>query len=61
LIAAIYRARRHIDELAEDLSSLAIGSVELESGETVSGFICEQIAVEEAQDVTPYGGGINHE
>ncbi len=35
---------------------LAIGSVTLEDGETVKGFVCEGHAVEEAEDISVYGG-----
>jgi allophanate hydrolase len=35
---------------------LAIGTVVLDSGETVNGFICEQSAVSRAQDITHFGG-----
>ena len=35
---------------------LAIGSVTLEDGETVKGFVCEGYAVEEAEDISAYGG-----
>jgi allophanate hydrolase len=35
---------------------LCIGSVELESGESVHGFLCESIATDGAQDITSFGG-----
>ncbi|GEM78852.1 allophanate hydrolase [Vibrio superstes] len=35
---------------------LGLGSVELNNGEWVKGFICEPIAIKGAQDVTGYGG-----
>jgi allophanate hydrolase len=35
---------------------LAIGSVTLDDGETVKGFICEGHVVEEAEDISAYGG-----
>ena len=35
---------------------LGIGKVELENGESVSGFICEEYGVEGAQEVTHLGG-----
>ena len=38
------------------LPPLAIGPLELESGETVLGFVCTADAVDPARDVTAYGG-----
>jgi allophanate hydrolase len=35
---------------------LGIGRVELENGESVSGFICETYAVSDAEDITALGG-----
>jgi allophanate hydrolase len=35
---------------------LCIGTVELESGESVHGFLCEAIATEGAKDITAFGG-----
>ncbi|MBV1934346.1 MAG: allophanate hydrolase [Parvibaculaceae bacterium] len=35
---------------------LGIGNVELADGSWVKGFICEQIAIEDAADITSYGG-----
>ena len=35
---------------------LAIGSVQLGSGETVNGFVCEPIAIADAKDITSFGG-----
>jgi allophanate hydrolase len=35
---------------------LAIGTVELETGEWVTGFLCEPLAVVGAQDITHFGG-----
>jgi hypothetical protein len=35
---------------------LAIGSVQLDSGETVNGFVCEPIAIADAKDITGFGG-----
>jgi allophanate hydrolase len=35
---------------------LCIGTVELESGEAVHGFLCEAIATEHATDITAFGG-----
>ena len=35
---------------------LGIGSVQLEDGSTVAGFICEGIGVEAAKDITTFGG-----
>ena len=34
---------------------LAIGSVQLDSGETVNGFVCEPIAIVDAKDITSFG------
>ena len=41
---------------AEVPPPLAIGSVELETGETVKGFVCEPRAIFAARDVTAFGG-----
>ena len=35
---------------------LGIGTLELENGETVQGFLCEAHAVEGARNITPFGG-----
>ncbi|MGH8701750.1 MAG: allophanate hydrolase-related protein, partial [Burkholderiales bacterium] len=35
---------------------LGIGTIELESGEPVKGFLCEPYAVEGLPDITSYGG-----
>ena len=35
---------------------LTIGSVELESGDWVKGFLCEEIAVRNAREITRFGG-----
>ena len=35
---------------------LAMGSVQLDTGEWVSGFVCEPLALEGAQDITAFGG-----
>ncbi|MGH8587082.1 MAG: allophanate hydrolase-related protein, partial [Gammaproteobacteria bacterium] len=35
---------------------LAIGRVEIETGEEVAGFLCEAQATEGARDITAYGG-----
>ncbi len=35
---------------------LAIGKVELEDGRTVSGFVCEPGGIEDAEEITHYGG-----
>lgn len=37
-------------------SPLGIGSVRLESGEAVKGFLCEEIAVQGAKDISHFGG-----
>ena len=42
--------------VAEVPPPLAIGSVELEDGSVVKGFICEGHAVEDATEITRYGG-----
>ncbi len=34
---------------------LGIGTIELESGETVQGFVCESYATQDAEDITSYG------
>ena len=36
-------------------SPLGIGTIQLENGDAVKGFLCEQIAVQEARDITSYG------
>jgi allophanate hydrolase len=36
-------------------SPLAMGSIQLDSGEWVSGFVCEPLAVESAEDITALG------
>ncbi|MEQ1576486.1 MAG: allophanate hydrolase [Hyphomicrobium sp.] len=35
---------------------LGIGTIQLDDGETVKGFLCEAIAARDAQDITPFGG-----
>lgn len=35
---------------------LGIGAVQLESGETVKGFLCEEYAVKGARDISSFGG-----
>jgi allophanate hydrolase len=35
---------------------LAIGSVQLETGDWVKGFVCEPLAVTGAEDITRFGG-----
>ncbi|MEO6064689.1 MAG: hypothetical protein ABIP49_02760 [Lysobacterales bacterium] len=35
---------------------LGIGTIELLSGGTVQGFVCENYGVENAEDITDYGG-----
>jgi allophanate hydrolase len=42
--------------LEKVLEPLCIGTVELESGEKVKGFLCEAWAVEGARDITDLGG-----
>jgi urea carboxylase / allophanate hydrolase len=41
-------------------SPLGLGSVELEDGRWVKGFICEPYGLEGARDVTTYGGWRNY-
>ncbi|WP_433077809.1 allophanate hydrolase-related protein [Dactylosporangium sp. CA-052675] len=35
---------------------MVLGQVQLEDGSTVTGFLCEAVAVEDAPDITAYGG-----
>jgi allophanate hydrolase len=35
---------------------LAIGTIELEDGEAVKGFLCESFAAAQARDITEFGG-----
>jgi len=42
--------------VAEVASPLAIGTVELEDGSQVKGFVCEACAVDESRDITHLGG-----
>jgi allophanate hydrolase len=42
--------------VAEIPSPLGIGTLELEDGEEVKGFLCEAYAVREAKDITSFGG-----
>jgi allophanate hydrolase len=42
--------------LRDIASPLGLGSVELASGQWVTGFICEPVAVDEALDITSFGG-----
>jgi allophanate hydrolase len=37
---------------------LAIGTIELEDGEAVKGFLCESWAAAQARDITPFGGWV---
>jgi allophanate hydrolase len=37
---------------------LSIGTIELEDGETVKGFLCESWAAKRASDITSYGGWV---
>jgi allophanate hydrolase len=39
---------------------LGIGTLELEDGQLVKGFICEPIATAEARDITSFGGWLNY-
>jgi allophanate hydrolase len=39
---------------------LAIGSVQLDSAETVNGFVCESIAIADAKDITSFAGWRNY-
>ena len=40
-------------------SPLGIGTVVLDNGETVKGFICENAGIDGAEDITNYGGWRN--
>ena len=42
--------------VAEIPAPLGIGSVELEDGEIVKGFLCEHYAVRGAEDISQHGG-----
>ena len=42
--------------VAEVPAPLGIGTVELDSGESVKGFICESCGIEGAQDISAFGG-----
>ena len=42
--------------VAEVPAPLAIGTVEIEGGESVKGFVCEPRALEGATDITHFGG-----
>ena len=42
--------------VAEVPPPLGIGTIELEDGETVKGFLCEHYAVQGTQDISSYGG-----
>ena len=46
--------------VAEIPAPLGIGSVELDSGEWVKGFICEPYGIEGAQDISAFGGWKNY-
>jgi len=46
--------------VAEIPSPLGIGTVELENGDLVKGFICEPIAIIGAQEITHHGGWRNY-
>ncbi len=37
---------------------LAIGTIELEDGEAVKGFLCESFAAARARDITDFGGWV---
>lgn len=37
---------------------LGIGTLALEDGTDVKGFICEPLALEQAEDISPYGGWV---
>jgi allophanate hydrolase len=40
---------------------LAIGSVQLDSAETINGFVCEPVAIADAKDITRFGGWRNYQ
>jgi len=44
------------DSLAGIPAPLGIGTLTLADGSSVAGFICEQYAVHDAEDITRYGG-----
>lgn len=44
------------DLLATVATPLAIGSIELASGEWVCGFVCEPVGLDGAEDITVFGG-----
>lgn len=46
--------------VAEVPAPLGIGNVELETGEWVKGFICEPCGIEDAQDISAFGGWKNY-
>ena len=37
---------------------LSIGTIELEDGESVKGFLCEAYVIPNARDITEYGGWV---
>jgi allophanate hydrolase len=39
---------------------MTLGSVELADGTSVPGFLCEPAALEDAEDITTYGGWRNY-
>lgn len=47
---------RYGEFVAEIPPPLGIGSVQLQDGNSVQGFVCEAAAVREALDITDYGG-----
>jgi hypothetical protein len=44
------------DLLMQITAPLGLGTLELESGDTVTGFICEAAAAASAKDITAHGG-----
>ncbi|HWJ35310.1 MAG TPA: allophanate hydrolase [Steroidobacteraceae bacterium] len=47
----------HVGSFVADIPApLGVGKIELESGEVVTGFVCEGYAAEAATDITSYGG-----
>lgn len=54
VFSLIYNAAGRFLEMIP--SPLGLGKIELENGSSVIGFICESYALEQAEDITAYGG-----
>jgi len=54
----VYRLpRRQVGDLLATVEApLAIGSIELASGEWVNGYVCEAVGLDDAEDITAFGG-----